>query len=91
MFGAYGDTAAAVASSVIVAALIGNVIYRLYFHPLSKFPGPKLAALTTWYEGYYDIVHRGRYLWEMEKMHKAYGTHVRDSPLAPPFPLAHLC
>ena len=62
--------------SLIWVALTGLITvsaYRLYFHPLSKFPGPKLAALTTWYEGYYDVVHRGRYLWEIERMHKKYG------------------
>ena len=56
--------------------LIGIVVYRLLLHPLAKFPGRKLAALTTWYEGYYDIVHKGRYLWQIEEMHKKYGEFI---------------
>lgn len=72
----FGNVAAALGIAAIAAAGLATAIYRLYFHPLSEFPGPKLAALTTWYEGYYDIVHRGRYLWEMEKMHKKYGEYT---------------
>ena len=56
--------------------VFGVVIYRLQFHPLSKFPGPKLAALTSLYEFYYNVVLGGRYLWEIERMHEQYGKEL---------------
>lgn len=56
----------------LVAFVTFRWIYRLYFHPLAKFPGPKLAAITHLYEGYYDVVHKGAYIFEVGKMHKKY-------------------
>jgi hypothetical protein len=53
-----------------VAAL---VVYRLYFHPLAKFPGPRIAAVTSWYEGYYEIVKTGQYSTKISKLHDEYG------------------
>ncbi|PTB66041.1 cytochrome P450 [Trichoderma citrinoviride] len=55
-------------------------IYRLWFSPLAKFPGPKFAAASFWYEFYYDYWLDGKYLFEIEKMHKKYGPIVRVNP-----------
>lgn len=52
---------------------IALAIYRLYFHPLAHIPGPKLAALTSWYEFYYDVVRPGRYVFKIRELHKQYG------------------
>lgn len=56
-----------------VVYLLFLPIYRLYFSPLSKFPGPKLAALTGLYEFYYDYWLEGKYVFEIERMHSKYG------------------
>ncbi|KAK6065107.1 cytochrome p450 [Seiridium cupressi] len=59
---------------------IGLVIYRLYFSPLAKFPGSRLAAATSWYEFYYDWWLDGRFVFEVERLHNKYGPIVRINP-----------
>ncbi|XDG03563.1 hypothetical protein ABKA04_003178 [Annulohypoxylon sp. FPYF3050] len=56
------------------------VTYRLYFSPLARFPGPRIAAATGWYEFYYQVWCNGKYIFEIEKMHKKYGPIVRVNP-----------
>ncbi|KAF7597008.1 hypothetical protein BBP40_011374 [Aspergillus hancockii] len=66
--------------SGIVAYLVMRSIYRLFFHPLSKFPGPKFAAISYLPEFYHDVIRGGMYMWEVERMHREYGPIIRINP-----------
>ncbi|KAB8218345.1 cytochrome P450 [Aspergillus novoparasiticus] len=60
--------------------LITRILYRLYFHPLAKIPGPKLAAASHLLEFYYDVILGGQFVFRIEKMHQKYGPIVRINP-----------
>ncbi|KAJ5124469.1 uncharacterized protein N7515_008294 [Penicillium bovifimosum] len=55
-----------------VAYNLVMVIYRLYFHKLSRYPGPRLAAATGLYEIYYSIWGSGIFEDEINEMHRLY-------------------
>ncbi|KAK0103363.1 hypothetical protein ONS95_005389 [Cadophora gregata] len=56
------------------------VINRLYFSPLSSVPGPKLAAATSLYEFYYNVVKGGKFFLKIQELHEEYGPIVRLGP-----------
>src|SRR3954447_16242868 len=51
--------------------IIGVALYRLYFHPLAKYPGPFWAKLTQWPEA--QSSWRGRRHLDLHAMHEKYG------------------
>lgn len=78
-----GLTVSAVALGAVAGAaiyLLAKVIYRLYLHPLSRFPGPKLAAATYLYGAYYDVVEEAQFVFKLGALHDTYGPVVRISP-----------
>jgi hypothetical protein len=48
-------------------------VYRLFLSPIAHIPGPRLAALTSLYEFYYDCILGGQFYVELQRLHKQYG------------------
>ncbi|KIA76001.1 cytochrome P450 [Aspergillus ustus] len=69
-----------VAISAYVAYNLGLGVYRVFFHPLARFPGPKYAALSRWHERYYDVYLGGKFIFWIEVQHRKYGPVVRIAP-----------
>lgn len=52
---------------------LSRVIYNLFFHPISRFPGPRGAACTNWWLVYMQLG-RGISLSTLRvDLHKKYG------------------
>jgi hypothetical protein len=82
-----------------------HCIYRLKLHPLSKYPGPRLAAITSWYPTFF--VSRGDLHEQTHKWHTRYGmcspgfffcfwsgvciAGIFGMPMHPPADRARLC
>lgn len=67
-------------AATLLCYLSWTAIYRLHLSPISKFPGPRLAVLTFWYEFYYDVILRGQYTFHIRTLHAKYGPIIRINP-----------
>ena len=57
----------------VFAYSISVALHRSFYSPIANFPGPKLAALTFWYEFYHDVLRKGQYTNVIHRMHEKYG------------------
>ncbi|TGO41072.1 hypothetical protein BHYA_0027g00500 [Botrytis hyacinthi] len=73
------DVVAILGTSILIYCILG-IIYRLYFHPLSKFPGPILPAVALWSEFYHECIQPGQYFLKIAQWHEKYGPIIRIGP-----------
>lgn len=74
---------------LLISSFVGYGVllaaYRLLLHPLSRFPGPKLAAATYWKSFYDDVLqgqHPGCELYHIHQLHDQYGTYSQNSTIS---------
>lgn len=65
--------AAWLAASLCTLCLAYGAFHRLYLTSLAQFPGPTIAALTGWYEVWYDLVGSGQFPIKVAELHQRYG------------------
>lgn len=62
----------------IISYVLGRIIYNLYLHPLSRYPGPRLAAISSLYYIYWT--NNGQLHTKLKDLHDQYGDVVRIEP-----------
>lgn len=67
-----------IGASSIGVFLLSIAVYRLFFHPLARVPGPKLAAVSTLWLAYHS--RKGKNHTFQPNLHRKYGPIVRISP-----------
>lgn len=79
-------------SSILLAALVvaaSQVTYNVHFHPLARYPGPKLAAASLWWQIWIEVVTGQSLSLKLVELHGKYGAYCRQTPFAPtPEPLS---
>ncbi|KAF9019730.1 cytochrome P450 [Hymenopellis radicata] len=65
---------------LVVARFAYLLVYRLYLHPLKSFPGPRFAAVTDYYQAYFEVWKNGMFVQHLEELHEFYGPVVRIRP-----------
>jgi hypothetical protein len=62
-------------ASYLVSLFSSMIIYRLFFHPLRKFPGPKFASVSKLWHVFQARNAKNHLV--LEKVHQQYGNMAR--------------
>ncbi|KAH7124596.1 cytochrome P450 [Dactylonectria macrodidyma] len=65
--------------ALLVLWRVGLIIYRVWFHPLSKFPGPRYLAATNLPYLYRNHI-KGLWVRDVASLHRKYGPVIRIAP-----------
>ena len=57
----------------LIICFVILALYRLLFHSLAGIPGPVLAAITGWYETYFDCILGGKFSAHIDQLRKQHG------------------
>ncbi|RFN55284.1 cytochrome p450 3a17 [Fusarium flagelliforme] len=70
---------AIISLATLVTSLAAIAIYRVWFHPLSIFPGPRWLAVSNVPERWMSNI-SGTWIWRVSPLHRKYGPIVRIGP-----------
>jgi hypothetical protein len=70
----------AVLAAALPVWLGGVAVYNIYFHPLAKVPGPKLAAVTSLYKTYFNATNGSKFYIQIQKLHEEFGESTPSAP-----------
>ena len=65
---------------IVLSYLSLKTLYRVTIHPLARFPGPRLAAVTSLWAVSYDCSAEDSVIKHLHALHKRYGPIVRVRP-----------
>lgn len=80
---AFSTSALLYIAAALIVSLLAKIVYRLTFHPLAAFPGPKLAAITNFYGASFDLsASSSSYIDKLPALHAKYGPSTIVLPFA---------
>ena len=76
----YPSTILFLAAAVYVAWTLLSLAQNVWFHPLSKYPGPIAARASEWWKVYIEVWKKESMTEVLSQLHEQYGDVVRTSP-----------